>query len=171
MCITRSQSGLNISVCFMFVNSILQSFDTIPTAKSHIFNCSSYKSILLPGFFMIYKVLLISTVSLLGLTQLHTNVLFSRFPLWSSQLSWLYCVSSQQAITYFMLSLMQCTLWYWNSDLFCKNKFISELDKKVRKEVSVMQWLKHAKRMVRIRLLTRELDLNFEGKDLWDEPQ
>jgi hypothetical protein len=70
-----------------------------------------------------------------------------------------------------MLSLMQCTLWYWNSDLFCKNKFISELDKKVRKEVSVMQWLKHAKRMVRIRLLTRELDLNFEGKDLWDEPQ
>lgn len=59
---------------------------------------------------------------------------------------------------------MQYRLWCWNPDLLYKNKFIPELDKQVRKEVLVMQWLRHVKRMDRIKLLTRELELNFEGK-------
>jgi hypothetical protein len=45
-----------------------------------------------------------------------------------------------------------------------KNKFIPELDKRVRKELLVIQWLRHVKIMDRIRLLMKELEINFEGK-------
>jgi len=41
--------------------------------------------------------------------------------------------------------------------LFHKNKFIPEVNKRVRKEALVVQWLRHVKIMARIRLLTGEL--------------